>query len=359
MDTFPVKFPVGHLELDGIVTAFDHHQKFKVEMVTNEPKPILLNRSLNGKWMIEERGERIISDEEFNGLQNAIEQQLDELYGVKRMLVLTDFSVPALNAVLYAAALTRQLKTTDFVLYHSDEWILMPPTAFAPAGRGFTESPKQSLEKISELKNELEKYIDPETRVEVRTDERTLVTAVNMLVEQQHIGLVVAGVTGKSKLERVLIGSNALDLARNCLASLLIVPPVAVFKSIKKVVFACDLKQVSQTTPFYAIKAFVKALDAILVILNVDRSGAHFDPDTINEMTDLHQLWDDQRPEYHYTDHKDTAIGIMEFAEKNEADLVITVPRIYGFFESLFHRSVTEQLAFHTYLPLLLFREEV
>lgn len=282
---------------------------------------------------------------------------MDTLYSVKRMLVLTDFSVPAWNAALYAAALTRQLKTTDFILYHSDEWILMPPTAAAPAGTGFITSPDQSLKKISELKKELEKYMNPETRIEVRTDERTLVTAVNTLAGQQHIGLVVAGVTGKSKLERALIGSNALDLARNCLAPLLIVPPGALFKSIKKIVFACDLKQVFQTTPFYAIKAFVKAFDAILLILNVDRDGAHFDPDTISEMTDLHQLWDDQHAEYYYTDHKDTAVGIMEFAEKNEADLVITVPKIYGFFESLFHRSVTEQLAFHTYLPLLLFRE--
>ncbi|WP_285057422.1 universal stress protein [Pedobacter ginsengisoli] len=284
---------------------------------------------------------------------------MDTLYSVRRMLVLTDFSVPAWNAALYAAGLTRQLKATDFMLYHSDEWILMPPMATTPAGTGFVESPEQSPERISELKNELEKYMDPEIRIEVRTDERTLVTAVNTLVGQQHIGLVVAGVTGKSKLERVLIGSNALDLARNCVAPLLIVPFGAFFKSIKKIVFACDLKQVSQTTPFYAIKAFVKALDANLLILNVDRDGAHFDPDTINEMTDLHQLWDAQHPEYHYTDHKDTAIGIMEFAKKNKADLVITVPKIYGFFESLFHRGVTEQLAFHTDLPLLLFRENI
>lgn len=40
METFSVKFQSGNLDLNAIVTEYDHHQKFKVEMVTKVPEPL-------------------------------------------------------------------------------------------------------------------------------------------------------------------------------------------------------------------------------------------------------------------------------------------------------------------------------
>lgn len=359
METFSVKFKVGSLDLNVLVRAFDHLRQFKVEMVTNEPRPILINRSAKGEWQVIEKGERRISDQEFEELEKAIETELHNFYSVKHMLALTDFSDTATNACKYAAALSQQLKTSKLTLYHSYESILLPPSTFAPVGPGFAESAEQSHDKLTHLKMELDGLVGPETTTEIRNDERTLVTAVNMLVQQHHTGLVVVGISGKGILERALIGSNTIDLAKACMAPLLIIPPVARFKKIEKVIFACDLRKVSQSTPAYAIKTFVNALGASLLILNVDRNGNSFNPDTIGEISALHALWDDQQPEYHYTDHEDTVKGIMEFADQQQADLVITAPKAYGFIENILHSSLTKKLAYHTHLPLLLFREEV
>jgi len=358
METFAVKFRAGSLDLDAIVTAYDHHRQFKVEMITDEPEPIILDRSIKGEWQVIDRGTRNFSDMDFEQLENAITAQLDEIYLVKNMLVLTDFSDAALNAARYAAALTQQLKTANLILYHSYESITVPAITFAPVSPGAAESPELSLEKIRGLKDDLGNLIAEATKIEVRTDERPLVTAVNTLTRHQHIGLVAAGITGKSNMEKILIGSNTLLLAKNCSAPLLVIPPAATYKPVRKVVFACDLKQVSASTPVHAIKSFVHALGAKLLILNVDRGEKHTDPDTIKEITDLHQIWDNEQPEHHYTDHEDIAEGIMDFADQQHAELVITVPKAYGFFESIFHRSMTNKLAYHTHLPLLLFKED-
>jgi nucleotide-binding universal stress UspA family protein len=359
METFPVKFRAGSLDLNAIVTEQDRHHKFKVELVTKEPQPIILLRSVTGEWTVADRGTRNLSDSDFVELENAIEAQLSDIYAVKNMLVLTDFSEAASNAARYAAALAYQLKTRNMILYHSHESIAVPPTTFAPVPGGFTESPELSFEKITELKDDLEDWVPEQTNIEIRTDERNLISAVNAIAEQQRIGLVVAGITGKSNIERALVGSNTITLAKDCLAPLLIVPPVAAFQPIKTVVFACDLKRVSESTPVLAIKTFLQALGARLLILNVDYDGAHFGPDTIKEMTHLHDLWDDEQPEYHYVEQEDTVAAIMEFAGQQRAELVITVPKQHGFFERIFHRSLTKKLTYHTHLPLLLFKEDV
>lgn len=358
METFSVKFRAGSLDLSAIVTEHDHHQKFKVEMVTNEPKPILLTRSVKGEWTVIERGLRNFSDHDFEALKLAIEEQLCEVYSMKNMLVLTDFSDSSSNAARYAADLSHQLKTEHVILYHSYESVAIPATAFAPVTGRLTDTHEQSLEKISKLKNELEQWVPEQTEVEARTDERTLISAVNALAKQHHLGLVVAGITGKSNIERVLVGSNTITLANHCQAPLLIVPPVAVFQPISTVVFACDLKRVAESTPVLAIKTFVRALGAKLLILNVDNDGEHFEPNMIREMTHLHEFWDNEKPEYHYIGHEDTVTGIMEFARLHDAELVIMVPRHYGFFEGIFHSSLTKKLAYHTHRPLLLFKED-
>ncbi len=74
MQVFCVKFKSGNRILDAIVSADDRNQQFKVEMVTNEPEPILLSRSENGEWSIIKRGLRNFSDEDFKELEMAIAQ---------------------------------------------------------------------------------------------------------------------------------------------------------------------------------------------------------------------------------------------------------------------------------------------
>lgn len=357
METFSVEFKVGNLDLDAIITAFDHRRRFKVELVTNERDPIILQRSFQGEWSVEQPGQRVISDKGFEELEKAIDKHLYNIYSVKSILVLTDFSDMAANAAKYAAAVASRFKTSEIILYHS---LTVPlatdlPLVNPPVAINFYQ---ESINKLNQLKDEIQPLVPEKTIITVRSDERTLVSAVNMLTEQHHSGLVIMGITGKSTLEKTLVGSNTITIAKECKIPLLIVPAKAVFEDIKRVVFACDLKKVSETTPTQAIKTLIHILRAKLFILNVAHEEENFNPDTISELAALHRLWDDERPEYHYTDHEDLVTGIMDFAKEYQAQLVVTVPKAYGFFEGLFHSSVTKKLAYHTHLPLLLFKED-
>jgi nucleotide-binding universal stress UspA family protein len=357
MGTFSVEFKVGSLELDAMVTAFDHHRRFKVEMVTNEHNPIILQRSAKGDWSIEQPGQRSISEQGFKELEKAIDKHLYKIYSVKSILVLIDFSDAAANAARYVSAVASRFKTSEIILYHS---LAIPlatdiPLQTPPVAVNFYQ---ESINKLNQLKDEMQALVSDYTSITVRSDERTLVSAVNILAEQYHSGLVVMGITGKSTLEKTFIGSNTITIAKECKVPLLIVPAEAVFDDIKRVVFACDLKKVSETTPTQAIKTLIHILNAKLFILNVTHEEDHFNPDTIAELAALHRLWDDEQPEYHYTDHEDLVTGIMDFAKERQIQLVVTVPKEYGFFEGLFHRSLTKKLAYHTHLPLLLFKED-
>ncbi len=360
MKPFTAKFRTGNLDFGVIITPSENNRKFKVEMVTGERNPAILTRSDNDQWIIETKGVLNVSDEEFQQLERAIDECLNKVYGMKTIVVLTDFSDAAFNAARYAAALTHQLGTSDMILYHSYQFRYKTKSLpeFMPAGS--VELYNESVKDLEDLKSKLQPLVNEKTTIEIRTDERPLIDAEQLIAEQQNAGLVVMGITGKSNLEQILVGSNAINVAKECSAPLLIVPKEATFESIKRILFACDLRKISNTTPVNTVKTFVHALKAKLVILNVEpKEWDHFNQDTVSQQSLLHKQWDDEKPEYHYINHDDAADGIMGFALDHDIQVVITVPQKYGLFESLFHRSLTKKLAFHTTIPLLLLKEEI
>ena len=363
METFTMKFQIaqGHLEIGLIITPVDmHHQQFKVERITGENNPVILTRSAKGRWFADNPGKWPITDRKFQKLGKMIDEHLHKIEQMKNILVLTDFSEASFNAARFATDLAHQVGISCMVLYHSYEFnpVAMTLTSQVPAG--VVDVPHKSIEQLEDLKKDLEVLASKKTKIEIYADDLPLVSGVKFAAKQHHAGLVVMGITGKSELEKILVGSNTISMAKVCAIPLLVVPQEAKFKKIHQVLFACDVKKLSISTPVQAVKSVVHKLDAKLLILNVGHSDeGRFTPDRVTGETLLHEKMDDVGPEYHYINHEDIAMGIMEFAGKHNIQLVITVPEKYNFFESLFHRSLTKKLAFHTHIPLLLLKEAI
>ncbi|TKC09631.1 hypothetical protein [Pedobacter frigoris] len=77
MKTFPVNFKIGNIDLDAIVTSSEDDHKFKVEMVTGEPDPIILRRQTAGSWNVENSGGRRMSPSCFEDIGKAIDDYLN------------------------------------------------------------------------------------------------------------------------------------------------------------------------------------------------------------------------------------------------------------------------------------------
>ncbi len=89
---------------------------------------------------------------------------------------------------------------------------------------------------------------------------------------------------------------------------------------------ACDFREVKETTPVGIIKTLVKEFKAEFHVLNVDHDNKQFNSDTPHQSVLLHTALEELNPQYHYIEHKDIEDGINEFAEKNNLDLIITIP---------------------------------
>ena len=158
-------------------------------------------------------------------------------------------------------------------------------------------------------------------------------------------------------MERILFGSTTLTAIKHLTCTVIVVPPRSNYKGIKKVGFACDFRKVIETTPTHYIEELVRLFGASLHVLNVDYENKHFKPETPEESLYLHTLLKDLNPQYHFIEEKDIEDGINKFAEENNLDLVITIPKKHKLLDGLFRKSSTRQLVFESHIPVLCIHE--
>lgn len=273
---------------------------------------------------------------------------------MKTILVATDFSETASHAAYYSVSMAMQIGFPRIMLYHSYDIPYASSDIPLPEPDNIQQLHEKSVAFLEYLKNDLTTVAGQQITIDIHTNESPLLLAIETFVQEEDIQLVVMGTTGKRKIEKILLGSNCQSLAKECTVPLLLVPYEAPVERIKRIVLATDLKEVAEISPVMTIKNLIHALQAKLFILNVDyNESEHYSPDIIAQQKALHKLWDDENPEYHFTNNKDCAAGIAAFAEEKDIQLVIAIPRKHSFFQSLFHRSLTEKLAYHSHIPLL------
>lgn len=275
---------------------------------------------------------------------------------MKRIVVPTDFSASATSAMNYAVEMAKEIGAAVH-LYH----VYQVPVAVSDVPVvivSVEELKKNAEEQLEYLKKGLE-HITSDKPVTVTT-EATMGNTVDELEElckRMHPFMVVMGSRGSTGMERILFGSTTLTAIKHLTCPVIVVPPGSNYKGIKKVGFACDFRKVIETTPTHYIEELVRLFGASLHVLNVDYENKHFKPETPEESLYLHTLLKDLNPQYHFIEEKDIEDGINKFAEENNLDLVITIPKKHKLLDGLFRKSSTRQLVFESHIPVLCIHE--
>jgi nucleotide-binding universal stress UspA family protein len=272
------------------------------------------------------------------------------------ILVPTDFSDTARNAGLYAVSLACELGIQKIILYNAYQ-APMSADPSMPAVQLFDIDvlKKTSEEGLEQFEQEMRSSCTRPVLFERKAEFQLLTSGVEELCKQNTIDAIVMGITGGSKVEEVLIGSNTISVAKHVTVPVFIVPNMARYRPIQRVVLACDFKKVVETMPVSAIKNLLELTRAKLHILNVTEKPSKAD-DKFESLL-LETFFQGYGPEYHFVHDTHFTDAINQFADSNDIDLIITIPKKHGLFEGLFRKSHTRALAFHSHVPLMVIHE--
>ena len=273
---------------------------------------------------------------------------------MKNIIVPVDFSTTASNAAEFAGNLAA-FYGAEVWLYHAYE-IPIALSEFAYPVLDIAEMQKAAEHELEILKeNTLSKLRVP-IPLHTRAEMNVLQAGLNNLCEELSPDLVVIGLSGKNSLTRLIVGSNTIRTINDLKYPLLIIPPQAEFIPVRKIGFACDYKEVGDSTPLHLLKKLVTDFHADLYVLNIDH---HHRTNGVSQEQSLkmNELLNGVKAEYHSVEAPDVTEGINWFIDKEKLDWIMMIPKKHRLLDKIFKRSHTKELIFHTHTPVLCIHE--
>lgn len=268
---------------------------------------------------------------------------------MKQIIVPTDFSDGAWNALTYAVDLGERLEIRDLLILNSYQ---------APhSGAATLVSIDRIMQKDSEdgLRNLMDKIKDSGMSSRLNFHQKSihssLEKAINSQIEDYNDSLVVMGSKGESGTVEKIFGSNASDVALNAQCPVIIIPPQANFTNCSNVVLASDYDQVADRN--LKILRTITALDAStsLQIIHVQE-----DDELSSSKASMGLDQNDISHTVMEISGKDITEAIDEYAIESDTDLLVLIRKDSGFFDNLFHSSITKKLALLSHVPLLILK---
>lgn len=275
---------------------------------------------------------------------------------MKKFLVPTDFSDTSKNAARYAVELAQDDPQTTIILYNAYDK-LAPGADGSPLTETDEDRRKVLEQALANLEIELHEIST--VRIEYVAEEGgSLVESIERYVRYNAIDAVIMGITGSTRLEQIFFGSNALNMARQGVCPVIIVPPKANFRKIQNVMLLSDFKNVKSTTPVAQIKKLLDIFKPNFHIVNVDAEHhVQLTEEYKRERDWMEKTFTEYKPEFYFIRMYDFLEAIDAFTADHNIDLIVTVPRKHSFLTGLYKTSHTKKLAYHSHVPVAAIHE--
>ena len=273
---------------------------------------------------------------------------------MKKILVPTDFSNQAENALKVATQLARTHNAEIYLLH-----LIEIPLHEVDAMSSHSDLPEAMFfMKLAQKKFELilKKPYLQDVKIQEMVDFTEIFKGVFHNCEKHDIDLIVMGSNGVSGLKEMLIGSNTEKIVRTSDIPVLVVKKEHETFNVKNFVFASDFKEESKIAYKKAIE-FVEILGAKLHLLTVNTPNIFKTSEHSNKrMQDFVNAFDFSN--YTMNIYNDVTIekGIMNFSQSINADLIGMSTHGRQGISHFFNGSISEDLVNHAKRPVITFK---
>lgn len=266
-----------------------------------------------------------------------------------KFLVPTDFSDASLNAVNYAIALSKSINASVCLL-HTYQLKYTDVGLFVD----FDDSAREvSLAQLNDFEQKI-KTEHPHLTLHTKHELGGLSEVIQDIKDDYD--LVIMGTKGRTALEGVLIGSETARVIGRTSIPTLAIPACATFTPFDKLFFALDLKESLNRKEVDLIEElaedekilhlFHNYHDALQMSIQQEKDlekqfRGNFSGDLVTIDVQL---------------NTDKVEAIQDAVADAKPNLVVVKAKHRNLLQSLFHKSVTEHLSYHTTKPLLVLK---
>ena len=274
---------------------------------------------------------------------------------MKKIIVPVDFSATSVNAAEFAGNLAI-FYGAELWLYHAYEM---------PVGVGEISWPLYNVQELQQaatteidnLRQQIQSRLRSKITIHTKAEMAPLVDGIDDLCKEVQPDLVVMGLSGKDALTKLVVGSNTIRVIQHIKYPVLVIPTKATFTPVLRIGFAYDYQKMEASTPVALVKKVVKDFNAECYVLNVDYQDANFDINVVDESFRIRNLFRDLNPVYDSIESEDVTQGLNKYADEKRLDWLVVIPKKHTLLQKIFNRSHSQDLLYHTHLPILCIHE--
>ena len=274
---------------------------------------------------------------------------------MKRILLPTDFSKNAWNAISYAAQLFKNetctfylLHTYTPIIYHT-EFVMLNPNDIEISNI-VRETAEKDMEETR--KKLLENYPNPKHSVETMVSFNTLINEIKDQIKALKIDFIVMGTKGATGASEILFGTNTVHVLNHIKCPLIAVSEKYKAQSPDNVLFPSDYYISFEPKHVQPIIDVVKPNSSKLNVLHVSH-GYELSYKNLQNKNKLESLLNDVNFKFHDVSDDSLENAINTFIKNEKIDLLVLINNKKSFFENLFFRPFVNKMGLHLEIPLM------
>ncbi|WP_397364712.1 universal stress protein [Olleya sp. R77988] len=274
---------------------------------------------------------------------------------MKKLLVPTDFSKEAENAVKVAAQLAKK-HDCEIILLHMLE---LPLHQLNSGGATPTDLP-EAVYFMKLAHKEFETILNKDylqgLTVHETVDFNEISTGILETCKKQDIDLIIMGSHGAEGLKELFIGSTTEKIVRTSNTPVLVIKNEHEHFDIKEFVFASDFKNDNKETYVQAVK-LAELFGAKIHLLNVN-TPSNFTTTATSKVRMLEFIENNAFNNYTINIYNDETVekGVLNFSRIVDADLIGISTHGRQGIAHFFNGSISEDLVNHANRPVITFK---
>jgi nucleotide-binding universal stress UspA family protein len=274
---------------------------------------------------------------------------------MKTIILPTDFSKNAYNAISYALTLFKDEKCRFYLVntytpaIYESEYILHSP---GQIGLGDIYQ-SRSEENLEELKKKLEhKFKNDKHKFITHSVFNLLVDEIVDLAEREKVDMIIMGTQGATGAKEIFLGSHTVHVIKKAPCPVLAIPVGYSYENPTAILFPTDFEVNYQHTKLSVLMDLAKRNKSVIHVLHVSTGYELTEKQEKNKLK-LSEMLEKSKHEFHNVPSQDIIDGINGFKARSKVDLLAMVQNKHTFLERLFIEPVIKKIGFHVTIPFL------
>ena len=280
---------------------------------------------------------------------------------MKNIVLPTDFSDNAWNAIFTVLKLFKDLECTFYLLhaYEPNTLNMLGQKGQQRLGVIYDSLSEHSRQELGKVMAYLKKKChNPKHSFETISASDPLENALAHLVEQKDADLICMGTQGATSAKQVFMGTNTVKVLKKIKDyPILVVPSDHDFKALKSLAFPTDFSKKYEQHQLQPMTELVSLWKTNIQIVHVAVEFEMNDQQILNQKR-LKKYLNGFDVMFYNIDFEDNiAYTLEKFIVNTEIDMMALIQYQHSFWEKIIRESIIKKMTFHTKVPLLILPE--